>query len=428
MKKLMMAGVAWVAMGSGVALAEPGQVCTSDADCGKGEACAAPACPAIACDPDDASCEPPDCSGDATCVVVDDGGGSFVPSECSTDADCGAGYTCEVIGVSSGGAAPCACSSEEPDCGCDATPPPPVETTEYHACVPKPCVTDGDCGDGMECRTYDMGCPDVSMPSCGEGEDCKVPEPVPCEATTYTQCEYKWSGECATDSDCGSGFVCKAAESCTCSGGSDTPASDGGSAGSSSGGSSDPGAPPPADGGATEEDACSCAPSGTFYCELVPTECEQDSDCAPGLVCGSSYSTTPGGAAPTCDPDGNCDAGASEPDGGAAPPAEVSDVPKTCTYPYKALPSVPGGVPGGGDFESQDGGTGAPTSAPGDLDDEAAGPSKSAGDGEAAPSGGGTSDTKAAGCTSVPGAAQSPAWFLLLGALALAFRRSRAAR
>lgn len=184
-------------------------------------------------------------------------------SECESDSDCGEGMICMDYGQ-----APCPARPPcEPGTDC-----PDIEwecpDVSFRSCVPGPCETDADCGDGLKCTAFEFaecsGSPGA-LPCDSDDEPCEFEEPEPVECTmgvTY-ECAPAWSGECEADADCGPGFTCTEAESCWCSAGS---ASEDGE-----------------DGPVTSE--CGCEPSGHFYCELNEVECDSDGDCESGLTC-----------------------------------------------------------------------------------------------------------------------------------------------
>ena len=226
--------------------------------------------------------------------------------ECAEDSQCPAGYTCEVTGGSS-----CACPAGEA-CDCGA----PVE---YRSCVPGPCASDADCGDGMVCATYEVPCAGVDVPCSSDG-NCGEPPPS-CESETKSICAPRWVLPCQVDADCGSGFTCEETEICTCSGGGGTPTEPdspgGGDSGSGSSGEA-PDAMPPAD-------DCTCEPSGTKYCHAVEVTCSDASACPSGWTC-ETYTSAIDCAAP--DPA----------DGSEPPPCDVpADPPASsgiCLPPY----------------------------------------------------------------------------------------------
>jgi hypothetical protein len=209
--------------------------------------------------------------------------------ECADDSDCAKSWTCEV--TSTGG---CDGVTERPCVEGEACPEPePVkcDTTEYKSCVPGPCSGDGDCEAGMVCHTETIeSCDggDTTPAACADGEQCPEPEPVKepvCTTEEKSSCVPKYTLPCATASDCGEGFECKAIEPCQCAG--------------SSGGGSDPGAggdgdlpqertidagvePDARDGSAP---ACECQPSDTKHCEPVMVECETAGECPTDWTC-----------------------------------------------------------------------------------------------------------------------------------------------
>ncbi len=380
-----------VMLSSGAAFAA-GEECQSNADCGSGELCAPAPCLPVACDPDDESCEPPSCP--SSCVAVEDGGGSDggdggSMNGCESDTDCPTGFSCEVMGSMGSG---CVCPEGQPDCGCGE----PTEPVEYKGCSPKPCSTDADCGEGLECVTFEMPC---AMPAidCAPGSEC--PEPEPCESGTSSQCQPKWAGTCDADADCGEGFTCKAYEECSCSG----------SSGSGSGGSTpeptDPaapdggGAPPSEDGDSSDpiDSECTCAPSEEKYCEPVKTVCTSDADCPAEWECEAfTVAVSGGGATDTACAEGqSCEA--PEP----APVPEEPESESLCVPPYYTSFAEAGALPPRGPMAD---GEAFPTK--GSQDDNGGSPTGGSGDGggsenpeDGATGGTGSSSEKAAGCT-----------------------------
>lgn len=175
-----------------------------------------------------------------------------IPS-CATDADCPTNYTCESETYDQ--CPPCREGEECGECTSETysycTPPPPT-----------PCTTDNDCSDDQVCVSYTYStCTDFACSS--EDPSCEQTEPS-CTEFSKAYCVPRYFAPCQVDADCGSGFTCEASEICSCSG---------------STGSSEEGEP------TTPDESCSCEPSGEKYCQLIPVECDADSDCASGLVC-----------------------------------------------------------------------------------------------------------------------------------------------
>ena len=220
---------------------------------------------------------------------------------CVDDADCGPGLSCEA--VASGGCASCACPSGAM-CDCPPCEPPP----DIRECVPAPCTSDSDCGDGgLVCITvtYDIceltpACLDTMDPrDCGDGE-------AMCHTVSEGYCAPPYVAPCAVDADCGDHFRCVAAENCVCSGGAADPSApapcidDGGQC-----------PPPPPDG------ECSCEPTDERYCELIPIACTNDAECPEGWSC-AQYETR---APCVMMPDGSVDCPGRESGGQCVPPA-----------------------------------------------------------------------------------------------------------
>ncbi len=167
---------------------------------------------------------------------------AWAADECQTTADCDKGLECTV--VSSGscpGAPPCAAGATCPD-------PAPCEITEEKACTPAHCASDAECGNGWVCHAWTTsncatsGCACASdQPNC----DCAPSDDI-CTPEIERYCTPKYLLPCQAASDCGDGFDCVEQVTTTCSSGS-------GNASSGSGGGSDnPGsgdfakpAPPP---------------------------------------------------------------------------------------------------------------------------------------------------------------------------------------
>lgn len=198
--------------------------------------------------------------------------------ECEVDADCVDGFRCEVMEVETcTDIAPCPEGEE-----CPEPDPIPCETETFGMCVPAPCATDADCGEGLQCLavTYD-DCPaeDVADP-CIDPE-CGMPAPPEepeCEEVVEYMCLPTFMAPCETAADCGAGFECVADEICECSG--EVPA--------------DPEEPTP-------EPECTCEPTGASSCSPLEVECSADTDCVEGWTCELWPDT------PVCDPEGSCE-------------------------------------------------------------------------------------------------------------------------
>lgn len=278
--------------------------------------------------------------------------------ECASDADCPVGFACEELGWQScPGMPPC------PE-GEDCPPPPPCEDGAEWACVPveTPCEVDADCGPGLACLhfTYEECYGEAPTPDTpdmpGDG-DTPTPDPdggddepdhdgpgddFECRTVTESVCAPPYVGECDADADCGPGFTCVAAEDCACSGGGSIPPDRGEDSGDT---------PPP-----LPEDDCVCEPSDTHYCEPVVTDCATDADCLEGWTCEDAPSV-----AEVCYEDES---------GEVICEREVSESNPTCAPPgWDAWGGSNGDwsaeepAPNRGETED-DGGTGAPVSAP----------------------------------------------------------------
>jgi hypothetical protein len=215
-------------------------------------------------------------------------------AECTDNEDCPKGTACEVVASSD-------CVTPDIDCvdGSDCPAPEPCESEEIKACVPGPCDTDADCGDGLVCfeQTYEECSGGGGSTDCPPDEECVAPEMEPAECTTHTDrfCAPPWVGGCEVDADCGAGFTCDEIESCGCTGSAGSAGDPGAGAGGAS--SEDP-VPP-------EESDCSCEKTGEFYCHLTETECGTASDCPADFTCeanpnGGVCTSGPDGEEPTC--------------------------------------------------------------------------------------------------------------------------------
>lgn len=177
--------------------------------------------------------------------------------ECDTDADCVDGFRCEVMEIDACPDVVCPEGEE-----CPEPDPRTCETETFGMCVPAPCTTDADCGEGLQCLavTYE-NCPAVEP--CSPSGDCGEPEPsVECEEVVEYLCLPTFMAPCETAADCGEGFECREDEICGCSGG--IPA--------------DPEEPAP-------EPECTCEPTGDRYCAPIEVECTDDTACGAGWTC-----------------------------------------------------------------------------------------------------------------------------------------------
>lgn len=309
--------------------------------------------------------------------------------ECATDADCGHGFMCETGTYA-------ACPDIAPVCEGDMPCPAPPECEEmtYAYCVIAPCEQDSDCPDGMSCESNTYEQCDWEDIACADGEECPAPEPTNCMDITEQYCAAPWELPCTQDSDCGEGFDCVEAESCSC----------GGSAGS----------PPPDDGSdpqplPAEEPDCGCTPSGEFYCAQQEIVCADDSDCPASWTCESSNlrvaCAVPAG-----------------PDGGEPMTTDCggNDAPElTCQPPYSSR----GGSFATSELASKSGAQtlGAPQADGVGNEGGAADGDDAAGTMEAATNSG----SSAGGCavSALAPASASSAWLLALGLLAIRRRR-----
>ncbi|MEZ4459966.1 MAG: hypothetical protein R3E66_09590 [bacterium] len=73
------------------------------------------------------------------------------------------------------------------------------------------CATDSDCPTGFTCQAEEIGV----CSACADGEVC---EPS-CTSETYSYCSPPPPAPCSSDSDCGDGDVCVSYTYETCSGG-----------------------------------------------------------------------------------------------------------------------------------------------------------------------------------------------------------------
>ncbi|HEY6080443.1 MAG TPA: hypothetical protein VIW29_16630 [Polyangiaceae bacterium] len=226
--------------------------------------------------------------------------------ECQTSDDCDKGLACTVVSTGACPGAP-ACAP-----GADCPAPAPCQITEEKACTPAPCMSDLECGDGMVCHASDVGCASAGcacssdQPDCG----CVALPPPDCAAASVSYCTPKYVLPCQTADDCGMGFDCVQETITTCSGGggaeptpqpapsppadADLPAGSGGSSGS---GFAKPGAPVPE----PIDPSCTTEPAGYSHCVAKELTCDATSDCPAGWLCEQqSYPTDPGCAGEGC--------------------------------------------------------------------------------------------------------------------------------
>lgn len=240
------------------------------------------------------------------------------------------------------------------------------QTVDTAYCERAACDTDADCGDSMVCHTFTATCATEPMPTCPPGAECDVPEPMPCEATEYSQCTPRSELPCEVDSDCGEGFDCEPSTICTCGGGMATPGMEPGAGGEGGSGSSsgsgnlvaapstDAAPPPTSTGGGSAPlppSDCTCEPSGTNYCQMKTIACEANSDCPADWSCIES----PG----ACWADSEGNTGCSEGSSQCYPPSSGGGDPTNPTAPTPDGPvSTPGGDNGGSEEQEDDGDVG----------------------------------------------------------------------
>jgi hypothetical protein len=255
-------------------------------------------------------------------------GGSALAGEACGGTSCPKNWECKAE------PAPC------PDLACEGGDCPACEGT-VDRCVALPCTSDADCDPAMRCVTEQRSvCTGGELP-CGAkdgGEpECPEPEPVDCVPETVSACVPAYVLPCDSAAACGEGFTCEAVEECSCSGsgGSGAPPSDGEGA--------DPAPKAPADGGSDEfapsdggseplpPDDCTCVPGDTKHCVPIKAACSEQtaaSDCPSGWSCVDN-------------PEGVCFSG---PEGSGCTPA---DPPQICAPPFSDLGGSGRGVDDG---------------------------------------------------------------------------------
>ncbi len=263
------------------------------------------------------------------------------PEPCGDDV-CPAGYTCELTTYDTcfGGCAPSLpgepAECQEAEC----------ETVSYESCHRAACETDEDCGDEMKCHSFvSISVPAAPAP-CPPGVECDPIEPAPPpEPVEYKQCTPRSELPCEVNTDCGEGYDCVPAVSCTC-GSTPTPTPSPGQPAPDA----PPGAlvaPPPGElplppdegsGGGSDPsppDDCTCEPSGTNYCQMQQLDCETDSDCP------TDWSCIQGPSSCWADSEGNsgCDESAAQ-----CYPSN---------QPGPVVPPTPGGTPTSGDGDEE---------------------------------------------------------------------------
>lgn len=298
---------------------------------------------------------------------------AFAQQACG-DTTCPTGFTCQ---TASSACPAIACQDGAPDCK------PCTPSTSYF-CVAAECNSDAECGAHMVCAAHEtVECPTVPPTGrCAPNTNCTEPaapaedRATSCTTKTVSRCTPRWELPCRTASDCGEGFACKERESCTCSGGAavgggaGTPTTGGGSSGSS-GGSGSTGATsgaaaptatdaPARDPGTTSSDggstSCTCAPTGTFACEVTIKACTADADCPTDWTCRDN-------------PQGACSS-----DSSGERTCTPADPAKVCMPPYFSVSRGTGGVavgedstPGGAPPQGEPT-TGTPAPVPGATD------------------------------------------------------------
>lgn len=177
------------------------------------------------------------------------------------------------------------------------------------------CATDADCGSGFVCESF--GTVECGY-ACPEGEKC--PDmPADCEPMELKGCV---PAPCNDDSECPDDMVCFAQTYTECSGvaesgGDARPAAGGSSGGGAAGADGEAGAdagPPQAEPECKEVTDSRCAP------KYVPP-CKEDADCGEGFTCKESES---------CRCSGSAGAGSAGGDGGGSTPPEPAEPDCTC--------------------------------------------------------------------------------------------------
>jgi len=146
------------------------------------------------------------------------------------------------------------------------------------------CTTDADCSAGMLCHSQTVsqctgGAAVAPCPPNTVCEPIKV-EPTNCTESQVSQCAYRWQLPCGADADCGEGFGCHAAMTCSGS----APSATGGGAADMPTPAREP--PPTGDAGVVTPPTCTTSFPGT--CQPKATSCNTDSDCPSQWTCGAS--------------------------------------------------------------------------------------------------------------------------------------------
>jgi hypothetical protein len=379
--------------------------------------------------------------------------------DCTGDADCGAGYRCQTDSYES-------CTGEitcTPDGECTET-----ETVTYSWCTNALCTTDADCPSTMACHaqtTWECsgmaGAGGGSAAGAGSPVDAGVSEDPTCiEVPADSVCTPRHQLPCTVASDCGGGFDCLQSTYWECTGGGSAGIggdADGGTAPQAGAGGAGGASAPPvdADGGVAypgDDYECHEVPIPEYYCSLQDLPCSADAECPEGLLCLNRYVWTcdGGGAAGSGTATGGAaaaGAGGGSPrpptappidaDGGVDGPACELEAQQRCMpreYDGGGTPGT-GGMTGGGDDGSADGGISDP--GPGGFAGSGAGGAGGAGGASAPGEGSGSSDEDdddhghghglfgwlRRGCSAGGPISGDPVGWLALGLTALVLRR-----
>lgn len=339
---------------------------------------------------------------------------------CAADGDCPQGHACSAIRVDDEPEAPpCPRGAECASPDASATP------TVVKMCEAKSCTADADCGPGMVCfAQMSTECSGgAAVAPCAPNQPCDAGPPPKreeqCTTRTTKTCAFTWQLPCHKDSDCGTGFTCRPAESGRCSG-----SSGGGSTGSGGSGGTRadddpaPGVPrPPADGGmgtmTLPPPMCTTMTSYPGWCQPRVTTCTVDADCPAHWKCAADPDTPVSNGGSRFAPPPAADAG--------APAKKVcvsSLAPPQRGGTAEGTPTAPGGGNGGPGSDDK-----APPPAP------VPGGGGGAQDAGAPPEGAKNVATSKSGCTMTAGAAPSSAGLIAaVSLLGLALARVRARR
>jgi MYXO-CTERM domain-containing protein len=260
----------------------------------------------------------------AAAAVTFTSGAAHAGPSCSKNSDCLKGFLCQ---TSSAVACPeIACAPNEPCI------PPVCDTTPVSACVPGPCSADSDCATGMACVAQAQNCATPATPPCAAGATCPtvVVDAGAC-GSTVKQCIPRYDLPCQADSDCGSGFTCKADQECGCAGSGGTSGTGSPPVGTTTTtGAGAPDQPAPAVDGGAAPPSCSCTNLPTSHCEINVINCQATGDCPaqwscvapPSAATGCAVSASVDGAATTTN---NCT------------PVVTDPGPSVCEPPYADL-------------------------------------------------------------------------------------------